>query len=132
MQNTMTALPKHRRPVPDDMRRDGQNASRTYYWWTKGKWTNGSQYITPPEPEEIRSLEDNAVIRHVRRRLRTEEAIALSDERKAFIVGIMRRLKDESIWPAFAKTCLNEHRQWLAWCMGLRDEGAGDDGAGDE
>lgn len=131
MQNTMTASPEGR-PIPDDMRRDGQNTSSTYRWWTKNTSTNGSQNMTPPDRKEIRSLEDNAVIRFVRRGLRVEEAQASSDERKAFVLGIMRRLKDESIWPAFAKTCRYEYQQWLAWCMSLRDEGAGDDGAGDE
>ncbi len=82
--------------------------------------------------EEARRLDDDAVIRFVRRGLRRESQ-GVSEVRKAFIAAIIRRLKDEDIWPAFAKTCRTEHERWLAWCtVSNGDDGGGDDEVGDD
>jgi hypothetical protein len=120
-----TSSAKGRRPVPDTMRQDAWNASATYRWWTK------SREFKTEAGKEVRRLDDNAVIQFVRRGLR-REAQGVSEERKAFIAGIIRRLKDEDIWPAFAKTCRHEHGLWLAWCMKLNGDDDGDDEAGDD
>jgi hypothetical protein len=81
---------------------------------------------TPKRKEkEIRRLEDEAVIRLARRGL-LKEAEDAKPQMVGLIESIMRALRDESIWPSFAKACREEHFDWLFWCMERSGEGDGD------
>jgi len=96
------------------------------------KWAKGfkGEEVPKAKEKEIRGLDDEAVIRLVRRGLGREvkegPKDGLSkDEWRGIIGNIIRTLKEEDSWPAFAKACREEHRRWLFWCMERLDDGDG-------
>jgi len=116
-------LPHKGRPLPKSLACSDRGKSSIEKRWTKGFI---GKDVPKAKEREIKSLDDDAVIRLARHGLDREAKENPSDgERRGFIDRIIRTLKDEDTWPAFAKTCREEHQRWLFFCMERLGDGDG-------
>jgi len=107
------------RPIPSSLSSCCERGSMEY------RWTKGfvAKEVPRAKEKEINGLDDDAVIRLARRGLGREAKESPDEDWRGFVGKIIRTLKDEDEWPAFAKSCREDHQSWLLWCM----EALGDD-----